>query len=270
MRYLPHFQRRSYNSTYHQPHGNPNILPYTFMAICCAGCAFANYARTTHPQLLPLIDRHAVCSLQNIREGRYHTMLTSSLTHFSPIHLAANMFGLSQLGPLMVTAFGPSGFLVLWVGGSLACDTATLYWERMLQQADGAGAQSRTMKGIRPEQTVETKAVGASGSVLGMLAVFGCRMPKHRIIVFPLPIPMPAWLAIGSFAVGSVYCAVNVLLPFIGHAGHLGGMAFGTAYYYTWGRRYLKRLRGFWSARIAAVGNSTTFGSFRGGIMRYC
>ena len=90
----------------------------------------------------------------------------------------------------------------------------------------------------------EVRNVGASGSLLGMFAVYGCSAPNATVTVFPLPIPIKAWIAIGLFAAGSAYCAVNALLPQLGHVGHLGGLAFGAAWYYTWGRRLL-RFRGF-------------------------
>lgn len=155
------------------------------------------------------------------------------------MHLAFNMFGLYSLGPIIVTIFGPVSFLALWVGSSLACDAATLYWDHAKQQA--AKARMASSRWQRPEVLVETRSVGASGSILGMFAAFTCMAPNHQVTMFPIPFPMPAALAIGVFTVGSLYCLAEGLLPGIGHTGHLGGMVFGAAYYFTWGRRILRR-----------------------------
>lgn len=89
------------------------------------------------------------------------------------------------------------------------------------------------------------KGVGASGSVLGMFAAICCMMPKMPVGFVFIPVPMPAWFGIGVFGAGSVYCALYELIPFIGHTGHLGGMAFGAAWYFTQGRRILRRLGRF-------------------------
>ncbi|KAG7006053.1 hypothetical protein G7Y79_00016g040380 [Physcia stellaris] len=250
-RHLLHTQRRFYNSRPHrQLPGGPNTLPFTFMAICCTGYAFSLYAHDSAPHLLRLIDDHAVCSLQNIREGRYYTLVTSSFTHFTLVHLGFNMYGLYMLGPLMTSFFGPSAFLVLWIGSSLTCDAAALYWDYLNQQARQARSQARAVRGVRqvwgsPEAMVETKSIGASGSVLGMFATFCCMMPKNRVLMMPIPVPVPAWVGISVFAIGSAYCAVNALFPYIGHMGHLGGMAFGAAWYFTQGRRILRKLGRF-------------------------
>ena len=238
LRQINRFQRRYLSSSPSPPsflHRNVNLLPYIFIGICCAGCAFSNYAEKYEPKYLDSITKHAVCSLRNIREGRYYTLLTSSFTHLSPIHLAVNMFALKNLGPFIVSSFGPGTFLVLWAGGSLACDTASLYWDWMVQQA--SRAQLR-----RPGGIVETRGVGASGSLMCMFAACVCTFPNAKVTIFPVPIPMNAWVAMGIFTAGSVYCAANNLLPFIGHVGHLGGMGFGVGWYYIMGRRLLRKL----------------------------
>ena len=162
------------------------------------------------------------------------------------------MVGLYTLGPLVVSTFGPGAFLTLWVGSSLACDTAVLYWDWLGQQAkqakfariwgEGIGKNIRQYR-TREEPIVETHSIGASGSVLGLFAAFTCMMPRHKVMIMPIPFPIQAWIGIGGFALGSLYCAVNGLFPFVGHAGHLGGMAFGTAWFAVWGRRVLRRGR---------------------------
>jgi membrane associated rhomboid family serine protease len=236
------------------------LLPYTFIAICCGGCALGYYAQNQSQsggdtRLLDLIHKHAAYSLANIREGRYYTMITSSFMHFSPIHLTCNMYGLYQLGPLMTMYFGPATFLVIWIGGSIACDGATLYWDSMKEKAAAKFVQLKSAGGGMSNiwrlnrnadlQNLQTHAIGigASGSVLSMLAVFVGMMPTHKIMLFPVPLPMPAWIAALGFVAGSAYCLRENYLPAIGHAGHLGGLGFGLAYYIVRLRPWLRRFR---------------------------
>lgn len=235
----------------------PNFLPYTFIAICCGGCALGCYAKQESQRgrsaLRNLITKYAACSLQNIREGRYYTMITSSFMHFSPIHLACNMVGLYSFGPLIVMSFGPATFLVAWIGGSIACDSALLYWDSMkekpasqYQQTKSASSGMSNVWRRNPDADLQAPqthavAIGASGSICALLGVFVGLSPTAKIQMFLLP-PLPAWIAMAGFTAASVYCMSENLFPFIGHAGHLGGLGFGLAYYYGRLRPWIRRL----------------------------
>ncbi|KAL9581706.1 MAG: hypothetical protein Q9203_005787 [Teloschistes exilis] len=83
---------------------------------------------------------------------------------------------------------------------------------------------------IRHDTTV--RHIGASGSVLGIISASACVFPKQKMYIFPLPLPVRLYAALGAFGIGSAYCWAQGLLPSIGHTGHLGGMAFGIAYYF--------------------------------------
>lgn len=83
----------------------------------------------------------------------------------------------------------------------------------------------------RPTDQRNMRFIGASGSLLSILAAVACKIPRHGVYVFPLPMAVPMYGAIGGFAVFSAIAYVQDLVPFLGHAGHLGGMVFGAAYY---------------------------------------
>jgi membrane associated rhomboid family serine protease len=60
-------------------------------------------------------------------------------------------------------------------------------------------------------------------------------LPNLKVLVFPVPVPMPLWVAIiGGFLVLS-------LLPFVAWEAHLGGLAFGAlaGYLFKSRRRYI-------------------------------
>jgi membrane associated rhomboid family serine protease len=66
-------------------------------------------------------------------------------------------------------------------------------------------------------------AVGASGAIFALGGALAVLRPSMRVIFFPIPVPMPLWIAIvGSFVVLS-------FIPGIAWQAHLGGLAFGAA-----------------------------------------
>lgn len=239
--------RPSFRRGYHQPpqpsfFRAPEVVPYLFMGICFGGYGYSWYAdqelREGHPGPMGLLRKHATCSLDNFREGRYYTLVSSSFMHFTGIHIACNMLGLYNLGPQMVMAFGPGTFLAIWLGGAVACGSAELYWESSKQQKAyvQAGDTKGGLSSIWKRQSTdahqpESVSFGASGSVLSLLGAFVGLAPKAGLTMFPIPFALPAWFATTVFASGSVYCLKENLIPGIGHAGHLGGLAFGLAYY---------------------------------------
>jgi membrane associated rhomboid family serine protease len=73
--------------------------------------------------------------------------------------------------------------------------------------------------------------VGASGAVFAMGGVLAVMRPKIRVIIFPIPVPIPLWFAvIGGFLIISVF-------PGIAWQAHLGGLAWGLAIGYFFKKR---------------------------------
>jgi membrane associated rhomboid family serine protease len=79
------------------------------------------------------------------------------------------------------------------------------------------------------------RAIGASGGALGVLFATILLSPGMRMILFPLPIPIPGWL----YALGFLFYTLSSLRGGSGvsHEAHLGGMLSGVAVtllYYPW------------------------------------
>lgn len=159
-------------------------------------------------------------------------MITNSLLHFEPGRLILNMCTLHSFGPIIVTLLGPQGFLWLWMGSSIMASTATLLWDLFLEQSSPFHFVKFGPIWDWHAFVVARHSFGASGSTLGLFMAFRCIMPNSMVLC---PIPLPAWQAAILLSVGSVYCLVGNVLPGIGHAAHLGGMAFGAAYYHIYG-----------------------------------
>ncbi|KAL8786350.1 MAG: hypothetical protein Q9213_002847 [Squamulea squamosa] len=230
----------------------PYTLPYTFMGLCGTGYALA---QTSSPRLVRLIANHFVCSPQNLRFHRYHTLLTASFMHLSPVHLFVNMVSLYSIGPLVVSTLGPESFVALWIGGALGCSRASLYYENYLnRQLSASNARNQNLfdrvtgritspaqQGISENRS---GSVGASGSILAMFTTNAFTEPHRRWWLFPVPVPLETYQAVGVFGAGTAACLGLGLLPGIGHAGHLGGMAVGAGYgYYDTVRRRSEKRR---------------------------
>ncbi|KAL8635810.1 MAG: hypothetical protein Q9228_006737 [Teloschistes exilis] len=143
------------------------------------------------------------------------------------------MLPLASFGPIAVSVFGPASTAVIWLGSSLSCSYAAMIAEDHKIKQAGTGSWKDTLPHkdtIRHDTTV--RHIGASGSVLGIISASACVFPKQKMYIFPLPLPVRLYAALGAFGIGSAYCWAQGLLPSIGHTGHLGGMAFGIAYYF--------------------------------------
>jgi membrane associated rhomboid family serine protease len=159
--------------------------------------------------------------------GQIWRLVTYQYLHAtdSAFHLFFNMLGLYFLGPPLEARWGPKTFFIFYT----ACGVAGGILFTLL-----------VLVGFIPAGTM----VGASGSVLGLLAACAVLMPQMIIILlfFPVPIRLAALLLVAVYV-------LNLLAAFgSGHAGaggdaaHLGGMAFGAAWC-LWGWSWLQRRR---------------------------
>jgi len=206
---------------------NPNTphIVAGSIVLACAGVFAANWKweiearKGSHEaiQWLRTFRRNMVFSMDNIKEGRYWVYLTSTFTHISGLHLILNMMSFWSFGPMFVAQFGTRMLAILWVGSGVV----------------GAFAQERLWK--QANTHINQAAVGASGSILGICTALTCVMPRMRVEFFWIPMPM--WSFMAGAAVFSITAINQGWLPFVGHADHLGGMAFGLV----WGLAVLRR-----------------------------
>jgi len=78
--------------------------------------------------------------------------------------------------------------------------------------------------------------IGASGAVFAVGGSLTVMRPKLRVIIFPVPVPVPLWAAvIGGFVILS-------FLPNVAWQAHLGGLAFGLAAGYFYKKKERSRL----------------------------
>lgn len=222
---------------------SPYTATYATVGICCSGFAYNLYANHQVRKNRDFwhrnfIDKNLVFTRDNYNGGRWWTLFTYSLMHTSALHLAVNMFAWSSFGPLCVGLVGLRSTAVLWLGGSASAMYLTMAGEdyKKNQATSRTSSKPISIAGYplpqgRPTDQSNTRFIGSSGSLLSILAAVACKLPQHGVYVFPLPLAVPLYGAVGGIAVFSAIAYVQDLVPFLGHAGHLGGMIFGAAYY---------------------------------------
>jgi len=126
------------------------------------------------------------------------TMVTNLFVHASFSHILLNMLTLFFFGSYIIRLVGEWHFLAIYsVGGILG---------NILYIA------------LAPSHSV---AVGASGAIFALGGTLVALAPKVKVIVFPVPAPVPLWIAIiGGFL-------VLMIIPNVAWQAHLGGLLLG-------------------------------------------
>ena len=226
----------------------PNIGPYvivgTFMSACVGLWGFYQYEanvsdrKRRRSKWLDTIDKNFLFSEKALDDGRYWTLVTNSFMHQSPSHLLLNMIGLYQWGIPVVSVFGPMAFLEIWIGGAIACNLAGLYWNRHKRDP-----WLQKLGPLRPKGSQHANAIylGASGSIFSLLGIMTCLAPQMKIAIFPIPVGIPMVAFSTIFVSASLAAMIEDWIPWIGHAGHVGGLAFGVLAWYGGLRRGIMR-----------------------------
>ncbi|KAF2121766.1 hypothetical protein BDV96DRAFT_562320 [Lophiotrema nucula] len=159
------------------------------------------------------------CSLASVKAGKWWTMITSTVTHVEPFHLLGNLVSFYFLAEMLaMTPFISPGMLgTIIVGSAVTGSVGYLVQRQQRVKAQGGGIDNRS-------------CMGFSGAVMGVGTVAALLFPKSQVQIWGI-IPVPLWLLMtGYFLYDGYY--LNSQDSRTGHAGHLGGLAFGAAYYF--------------------------------------
>lgn len=143
-----------------------------------------------------------------LTHGFAHAGLDSNKTFF---HVGMNMLVLFFLGRPIEQKYGRNEFLRIYL---LAIVISGMGW---------VAAQWLT-------GNLNSSAVGASGAVSAIVALFVFNFPKEKIYLWGV-VGMPAWV-VGVLVVGSDLLSSLNPASRIAWEAHLVGFAFGTAYFY--------------------------------------
>jgi membrane associated rhomboid family serine protease len=79
--------------------------------------------------------------------------------------------------------------------------------------------------GIGWSLTSVNPALGASGAICGIIATLAVLMPKLKVYIFPIPIPLDIWIVVIFFAVYDFLMVGSG--DSVAHTAHLSGLFFG-------------------------------------------
>lgn len=137
------------------------------------------------------------------------TILTNLFIHAGFGHILANMLTLFFFGRFLLMLVGERRFLLVYFIGGLLGNIFYLFL-----------APSPFITGI-----------GASGAVFAVGGALAVMRPQLRVLIFPIPIPLPIWVAIlGGFVIISLF-------PNVAWQAHLGGLIFGLFMGYVFRKR---------------------------------
>lgn len=198
-------------------------------------------------KLLQQLRNNTLCSTENMRSGRYYTLITSALSHQEPMHFGFNMISFYAFGSIMswIPGIGAVHVISLSIGSAVAGSLSWLYH----QQTKNPQSQDRRWgPNAQHVSQIMSAAQGASGMVMGAAAAATCLMPFAPMNLMFIPIPIPLWI------VTSLYAAVDIWYldsgSRIGHSAHLGGSIYGVLYYLA----YLRGHGGVWKMIARRLG----------------
>lgn len=142
-----------------------------------------------------------------IKRGEKIRIFSSAFLHVDYLHLILNMYVLYVFAPQLIVSLGVLKFLIIYVGSLLAGNLFTLSFHK---------------------NELYYSAVGASGAVAGVIYAAILIHPEMKLIMFPLPIPIPGYVFGIGYLLYSIY-GMKKQLGNVGHSAHLGGAIGGYA-----------------------------------------
>lgn len=192
------------------------------------------YAEVTRASgLQRTLHHNFILSLKNWREGRVWTLLTSAFSHKDLFHIVFNMMAFNALATVMLWApgIGPTHLLAVCLGGAIAGSAGFLAHAAMNAPKLG------TLYSESYQYGVIRAGLGASGMVMAVGAAAACLIPHAPMQLMMIPISIPLWVTTVGYAAIDTFFLQSEKSP-VGHAAHLGGLAFGLMYYAVALRRF--------------------------------
>ena len=140
-----------------------------------------------------------------LRRKQYHTAVTSGFVHADLMHLIFNMVTFYFFAFSLERAIGPIAFAVLYFAALLISHAGTWY---------------------KQKNNPQYASLGASGAVSAVLFAGILYFPDQSMLIFPIPLPIPAPL-FGVLYLAYTYYAAKKQEGNINHDAHLAGAATG-------------------------------------------
>ncbi|KAJ4713222.1 Rhomboid-like protein [Melia azedarach] len=155
-------------------------------------------------------------SLDNVKNGRVHTLITSAFSHVDVEHIVSNMIGLYFFGMSIGRTLGSEYLLKLYLAGAIGGSIFYLVHHAFL-------AMSSKRQGMWMNDPSRIPALGASGAVNAIMLLDIFLNPRSTLY-FQFFIPVPAML-LGIFLIGKDILRIIEGNSNISGSAHLGGAA---------------------------------------------
>ncbi|THH33711.1 hypothetical protein EUX98_g399 [Antrodiella citrinella] len=157
--------------------------------------------------------KHFSQNAQNLREGRYWTLLTSCFSHQGVTHILFNSIAFYSIAPTVIAALGNTRFLGFYLASGVISNVFSEYWHSY----------------VRPDP--KYASLGASGAVSAVIAFLTCLNPHTTFLLFGV-VPMPAYVLVGGLLAYDGYNTWFDAKNGVDAAAHVGGLAAGFAYFF--------------------------------------
>lgn len=153
---------------------------------------------------------------------------TYMFMHSGFSHIFFNMFALWMFGSRLEQYWGSKRYLIYY-----------------LVTGVGAGIIQELVWWLTGN--IYTLTVGASGAIFGLLLAYGWLFPNERMMIFPIPIPIPASIFVLGYAAIELFAGVAGFKgDNVAHFAHLGGMIFGVILILWWKNKGVDTGEGLW------------------------
>lgn len=152
-----------------------------------------------------LYSKLILCPYEFFRERNYYTLITSGFIHADTQHLLFNMFSFYFFAFTLESIVGSIDFTLIYFGSLVLADVPSL---------------------LKHKDDPNYRSLGASGAVSGIVFSTILFAPLSKMIIFPLPIPIPAFIYGVLYLVWCIYAAKKSD-DMINHSAHLWGSLAG-------------------------------------------
>jgi uncharacterized protein len=149
------------------------------------------------------------------------TVLTYMFLHASVWHILFNMLTLYFFGTFVMALVGETTFLTTYFVGGIVGGLFYFLFSYIPLGYFQSSAYS--------------VVVGASGAVYALGGFLIAMRPNTRVISFPIPVPMPLWIAV------LIGFALVYFYPNVAWQAHLGGLVYGLLIGYYFRRKEFRR-----------------------------
>ncbi len=152
------------------------------------------------------------------------TIVTSMFIHANLFHLFANMVSLLFLGSFLERIIGRKRFAFIYFISGIVAGLFFIFFSLLIKNE------------------FNSYAVGASGAIFGIIGTIVVLTPKLKVFVFPIPFPIPLFIASLIALFGLWIVSIFAGLP-IGNTAHLGGFVSGLIYGFYLRIKYKRKIK---------------------------